>query len=283
MRTSVLSCFNNSLVYACARSVKRIISNRVILTILIGLAILCGLGFAVNRNRARSVVSARRSQMPGIVLWAWERPTYLHFIKPDQTGVAFLARTVHLKNDEVIARPRLQPLNLPANSRVTAVVRVETDSASQPSLSTSQTTRLANLISEVAGLPNIVAVQIDFDATRSQREFYRNVIVEVRRHLPETIGLSITALVSWCADDNWLADLPIDEAVPMLFRMGADKQLLKNRLAAGEDFSSMLCRNSYGISTDEPVENLRPDRRIYVFNPDAWTEQSVSALTEPKR
>jgi hypothetical protein len=259
------------------------VSKRKILVVVIGLVILCGVAFAINRNRTRSAVNARRSQMPGIVLWAWERPTDLRFIKPDQTGVAFLARTVHLRNDEVIAKPRLQPLSLPANSRVTAVVRVETDSISPPTLSTSQTARLANSISEVASLPNIVAVQIDFDATRSQREFYRKVIVEVRRHLPGAIGLSITALASWCADDNWLADLPIDEAVPMLFRMGPDKQLVKNRLAAGEDFSSALCRNSYGISTDEQVENLRPDRRVYVFNPDAWTEQSVGALTEPKR
>jgi hypothetical protein len=259
------------------------VSQRVILVLVIGLAVLCGLGFALNRNRTRSAVNARRPQMPRVVLWAWERPTDLRFLKPDQAGIAFLARTVNLKNDEVITRPRLQPLSLPEGSKVMAVVRVESELVHRPSLSTSQTARLAASIAEVARLPNIVAVQIDFDAARSEREFYRNVITEVRRRLPETMGLSITALASWCADDNWLADLPVDEAVPMLFRMGPDKQLVKNRLAAREDFSPALCRQSYGISTDEPVEDLRPERRVYVFNPDAWTERSVSAILELNR
>ena len=109
------------------------------------------------------------------------------------------------------------------------------------------------------------------------------MIVDVRRRMPQSIGLSITALASWCADDNWLSDLPIDEAVPMLFRMGPDRQPIKNRVAAQEELAAAPCRSSYGISTDEPLVGLLPEKRIYVFNPQAWTEQSVRAVLESRK
>src|SRR5207244_4006216 len=153
-----------------------------------------------------------------------------------------------LRGDEVIVRPRLQGLNLPEGANVVAVARVETDLSKEPALSKEQREQLAAALSEMAGLPNVSNIQIDFDATKSEREFYRSVIVDVRRRLPEGVGLSITALASWCTDDDWLSDLPIDEAVPMLFRMGLDREHVINRLASGEEFSAPPCRASYGVS-----------------------------------
>ena len=80
-------------------------------------------------------------------------------------------------------------------------------------------------------------------------------------------------------DDDWLSDLPIDEAVPMLFRMAADGKQIANRLDAGEEFTAPLCRQSYGVSTDEPRARLSSWRRLYVFSPDPWTESSVRSIT----
>ncbi len=48
----------------------------------------------------------------------------------------------------------------------------------------------------------------------------------------------MTALASWCAGDDWLRDLPVDEAVPMLFRMGVEKNLFQRRLETGQRFES---------------------------------------------
>jgi hypothetical protein len=221
--------------------------------------------------------------MPRVVLWAWERPTDLRFINPRETGVAFLARTIRLRAGEVVVRPRLQPLNLPEAASAMAVARVETDAVNRPELSAQQGEKLAGAIAEMARLPSVSHIQIDFDATQSERKFYRDVIVEVRRRLPGTVGLSITALASWCTYDDWLSDLPIDEAVPMLFRMAADGKQIANRLDAGEDFIAAPCRHSYGISTDEPRSNLSLARRLYVFNPDPWTESSVRAILESRK
>jgi len=174
---------------------------------MVALTLVSALGVGLNRSRSRareSEISARQARIPSIVLWAWERPTDLEFINAEEVGVAFLARTVFLRTDEVVTRPRLQGLALPENARVIAVVRVESDRQDKPTLSTGQAERLAEAITEAASLSNIAAVQIDFDAVRSEREFYRNVIAAVRRRLPQEIGLSITALASWCADDDWL-------------------------------------------------------------------------------
>jgi hypothetical protein len=246
---------------------------------------------ALAFTKARSAFSKRPAavsitppdQMPHVILWAWERPVDLRFINPRETGVAFLARTIQLRANEVVVRPRLQPLDLPEGTRVIAVARVESDPRTKPELSTQQTEDLAAAIAEMARLPNVTTIQIDFDATRSERTFYHDVILAVRRCLPASVALSITALASWCSDDDWISDLPVDEAVPMLFRMGPDGRQIRNRVASGEEFPAQPCRNSYGISTDEPLRNLSAAKRLYVFNPDAWTESSVRAVTDSRK
>ncbi len=248
--------------------------------------LLASLALAFTKARSRfgkrtpAMTITRSDHMPRIILWAWERPVDLRFINPGETGVAFLARTIQLRANEVVVRPRLQPLDLPEGAKVVAVARIETDSKRKPELSDLQTETLASAIAEMAQLPNVSSIQIDFDATRTERSFYRDVILSVRRRLPASVALSITALASWCSDDEWISDLPIDEAVPMLFRMGADGRQIRNRLASGEEFPARPCRHSYGISTDEPLRNLSAAKRLYVFNPDAWTERSVRAITD---
>ena len=85
----------------------------------------------------------------------------------------------------------------------------------------------------------------------------------------------MTALASWCKGDNWLDDLPVDEAVPMLFRMGVEQNQFRSQLAAGARFSARPCQASVGVSTDEPLAQLQPVQRLYVFNPEPWSATSA--------
>lgn len=232
-----------------------------------------------NPTNGRRTLAAA-SEHSGVVLWAWERPTNLGFIDPDKIEVAFLAKSVQLRSDEVIVRPRFQSLNLPEFARVIPVVRIETDRRRRPLLSENQQHEIARTIADLSSLRNADEVQIDFDATQSERAFYRSVIREVRRLLPTRTRLSITALASWCMDDDWISALPVDEAVPMLFRMAADGKNIADRLDAGDDFAEPLCRKSYGLSLDERRPKLIANRRVYVFNPDAWNEKSVRQILE---
>lgn len=220
------------------------------------------------------------NHFPRIVLWAWERPEDFKGIDPSRFAVAFLAQTLVLKGDDVIFSPRHQPLDVAPETKLTAVTRIESQkqTGQTVSLSEPQKQRLIELILRTRELRNVSAIQIDFDATASERGFYRGLLRDLRSQLPDTVALSMTALASFCVGDRWLDDLPVDEAVPMIFRMGADDRTIKNLLTSGEDFREPLCQRSYGIAVDEPLEiKFRPERRIYIFNDRSWTAGDIDA------
>ena len=218
---------------------------------------------------------------PRLTLWVWERPEDLRFLDSDNVGVAFLAGSVYLEQEPVV-HPRLQPLRVGEHTPVTAVVRLEPTKSTPAVFSDEYRTRLAEEIVRLSAAPQASSLQIDLDATRSQHAFYRSLIGDVRRRLPASMPLSITALSSWCMGDDWLSGLPIAEAVPMLFRMGADRADILQSLAVGEDFREPLCRGSVGVSTDEPWPTPLPasllGRHVYVFHPQAWSQQSFAAV-----
>jgi hypothetical protein len=261
-----------------SRSQKRLL---VVITLLIGIAA-CAVAIASKRhfwlNTRINSSTTRHTQLPQVILWAWERPESLAYLDSSRASVAFLARTIYLRQDRAVIRPRLQPLALPNSAAVIAVVRIEFDRAEPPSLSTEQLRQTAKAIAELSQLPRVVSVMVDYDATKSEREFYRQLLFELRKELPDSIGLSITALASWCGGDNWLEDLPIDEAVPMLFRMGVERNQFRSQVVAGEQFRSSKCQTSIGISTDEPIPGFQQTRRVYVFNPKSWSQTSVESL-----
>jgi len=214
--------------------------------------------------------------LPPVILWAWERPENLTFLDPQKTGVAFLAKTITLRDGKTVVKPRLQPLQLARDTKLIAVVRIETEHAT---LSAAQLEQTAH---EVCLLSGVSVVQIDFDATASERDFYRQLLQRVRSELPPSVGLSMTALASWCAGDTWIADLPVDEAVPMLFRMGVERPQFQRRLETGQTFEASICRSSAGVSTDEAVTIPTVDR-LYVFNPQPWPKESFTRAMEAFR
>lgn len=223
---------------------------------------------------SRNAVNPRLStEMPQKMLWAWERPEDLNFIDPNDVGVAFLAQTIFLENDRVSPRRRRQDLDVPSNTYLIAVTRIETnkETTRRPRFDISMVSKAAFLIKNTLELPGVKGIQIDFDAVVSERDFYRSLITELRKDLPSGTSLTITALASWCTGDAWFGSFPVDEAVPMVFQMGADSENIKTYLRNGNDWQEPLCRGSYGLSIDEDrVEGIQPGRRIYYFKNSAW-------------
>ena len=213
--------------------------------------------------------------LPPVIVWAWERPEKLDFINTDQIGVAFLAKTITFNGDMVYIRPRLQPLELVDGTKLVGVVRIETHHKGTPEVGGKQFNDIVEAIADVSRSSKVSVVQIDFDAWVSERKFYRSLLIAVRQRLPSSTALSITALASWCAGDNWLSDLPIDEAVPMLFRMGLDAR----QFQAGEPITAKICQSSAGVSTDEPIKRPQVER-LYVFTPSSWTRDSLNSALE---
>lgn len=227
-----------------------------------------------------ATLKSRADEIPRTVLWAWERPEDLRFIDTRETGVAYLARTVHLRGAETLVRPRLQPLEVPPETYLVAVVRVESDRRERPALSDEQLEKTVGAAREAVESHGVRALQIDFDVVASERDFYRRLLASLRAKLPARTPLSMTALASWCLGDKWLAGLEVDEAVPMLFRMGVDERRVREFLNSGGEFSDPLCRRSAGLSTDERLRLARTPARRYVFNPRAWTEESARAALD---
>jgi hypothetical protein len=220
---------------------------------------------------------------PRVVLWAWERPENLKTVDSNRFAVAFLAQTLALKNDDVILNPRHQPLDVPPETKLMAVTRIESQKTTgqYASLSDAQRHKAVELIMRTMRLRNVSAIQIDFDATTSERDFYRALLHDMCAKLPDNLALSMTALAAFCVGDRWLSDLPVDEAVPMIFRMGADDRSIKTLLSSGEDFPEPLCQKSYGIAVDEPLDiKFKPGRRVYVFNHRPWKLGDITSLNE---
>jgi Protein of unknown function (DUF3142) len=225
-------------------------------------------------KHASALTEHRRGGLPRVILWAWERPEDLSFIDPRKAGVAYLARTLYLEGDRVLVRPRLNPLIVSPTAIVIPVVRIEIVGDSPPTLSTQQRERAVRAIAELASSAP-AEIQIDFDATRSERGFYRALLTELRARIPRSIALSITALASWCIYDDWIANLPVDEAVPMLFSMGADSEEVAAYLRRGGGFAPLICQGSIGVAIDEPIVTAPASRRAYVFSARAWTRAKV--------
>src|SRR5262249_55131138 len=102
---------------------------------------------------------------------------------------------------------------------------------------------------------------------------------DLRKELPKGMPLTITSLASWCAGDAWFNNFPIDEAVPMAFRMGTDAEKIRSFLKSGKDWNEPLCRGSYGVSIDEPLDSpFKPDRRIYFFKNSSWNKSDLQRL-----
>ncbi|MBV9958289.1 MAG: DUF3142 domain-containing protein [Acidobacteria bacterium] len=262
--------------------------TKLALTLLCLILLLAGIAALALRLRSGSILAhtpapSRMKTFPRLFLWAWEREENLQFINPREVGVAFLAATVTLRGEEVIEHPRLQPLRIPDGTTLIAVVRIETARDPQPALSDKQRASLAELLIKFTRGQNISALQIDFDVTMSERKFYGDLLRDVRRSMPAAMPLSMTALASWCVYDEWLDELPVDEAVPMLFQMGLDKKRINSYLDAGGELRAPLCRSSLGISTDEARASFKHTERVYIFNSQPWSETTVRQALERSR
>jgi len=208
----------------------------------------------------------RLAAFPRVTLWSWERREDLHALDTRRFAIAYLDQTLTI-GLTVQAQPRRNALVLPSSATRIPVVRIE---APRTAVLNQETRREAvQAILESAREPGIAALQIDFDATRSQRLFYRDLLVDLRRQIPADLPLSITALASWCSWDDWIHDLPVDEAVPMMFRMEPDHRRAPPDI---DDFKirEPLCRTSTGVSTDEAWPSNLGGKRIYVFPDHGW-------------
>ncbi len=239
------------------------------------LTALIALPFALAvRPDVKPRVASAMSKIPTRVLWSWERREDLRPIDTRRFAIAYLDQTITIDLNAHSASRR-NPVLLPDNTVRIPVVRIETTPHAVLDAANHEATVRAILVS--AQQPGIAALQIDFDATASQREFYRGVLQDVRTRMPAGLPLSMTALASWCSFDDWLRGLPVDEAVPMMFRMEPDRRRAPPDMDAFA-IREPLCAGSVGVSTSEPWPARMRGRRVYVFADEGWTLESLAEL-----
>jgi len=225
----------------------------------------------------RNTIFHTTNTPPNLVLWVWERPENLYFMKDEPVAYAYLAGTATKTDNDLSFYFRQQPLRIPDGSTTIATVRIE-DKTREATFIDSDIEEITNFIvkSCTDNLKNI-SCQIDFDAGQSQIEFYKKLITAVRKKLPTEIELSLTSLVSWCTgNDSWFDDLPIDEIVPMFFRLGTDSSLYWQKIKDGKLKLDPICQKSIGVSTDEllPGKSYLKGKNIYIFNNQYWNKSN---------
>jgi len=216
--------------------------------------------------------------LPDRMVWAWSRPEDLRWL-PRDVGVAYVASAVELVGDEAIVRPRAAPLQLRPGVVLVPMVHVDASWRHPPVLNAAQRRAVVDQLALVAQSANARVVQLDFEVRKSQQPFLARVVSDARARLPREMGLSMTALASWCAGDDWLRRIAADEIVPMAFRMAADDAALRRQLAEQGGFNRARCMSAAGMATDEPIQLAAPVRRYY-FSPTAWTPQRWSLIQE---
>ena len=213
--------------------------------------------------------------LPVRMAWAWEREEDLRWL-PQDAGVAYVATSLWLEGDRVVAHPRAHALLLRPTTAAVPVVHVDASWRAPPVLSTAQRDAIVAALQQAASRSPARVVQLDFEARLSQRAFLADVVRRARRSLPADVALSVTALASWCAGDAWMRGLPADEIVPMAFRMARDSAQLRALLADRGRFAAPKCGDAIGTATDEPLAGLSAPRR-YVFSARPWTIEAWRA------
>ena len=218
------------------------------------------------------------------VAWVWPAsngPTAGR--APGYREAAVLLETLVIRADGVERMPRMQPLALPSGVKLLPVLHVEAAADAPDALSDAQAqaivaafVRHADDAANGAGM-----LQLDFEAPHRERRSYQALVARLKAALPPRVRLSVTALAHWCIESDWLDRLPVDEVVPMLYRLGPQAARWREHWLGDGAGLARRCRGpALGFATDDPppASLLARTPRPYWFDESAWSNVSQPHL-----
>ena len=226
-------------------------------------------------NQGTQAIARSGPEGPDYYLWAWRRTEDLTFVNSRKIKAAIWTGTVFWDQGRLAVDQRRNPITYPVGMDVVAVSRLEIKGIPDPEA----TAEIAKAMWRLGESFDPIEYQIDFDARRSQRDFYSKLLGEVRSRIGST-PLSITALASWCFHDAWIEGLPVDAVVPMIYRMGPEGYYIRKRLIQDRNFPAAICRGSVGYSSDEPLAPVDDLQRVFLFHPQPWNKRRLAELIE---
>jgi hypothetical protein len=154
----------------------------------------------------------RLAILPPVILWAWERPEYLGTLDIEKFGVAFLAQTLTLSEDDVRIEPRRQPLNV----RPAQTYRRHSYRGAQEGWRPNRFERCAEGQYSSRSLcnartPGVVAIQIDYDVVFPSVSSIANFLLTCVKNCGARAAFDDRTRIL-CLGDRWLEGLPVDEA-----------------------------------------------------------------------
>lgn len=248
--------------------------------VVISVTLLCML-LALGQPASR----ARVDQLPRIIIWSWEHDDDLRWIDPRKAAVAYFAGTISLRQHIALFKARRNRLSILENTTSFPVFRVETVCKQTVPTEAAITSAVDAIIAH-SNFNRCREIQIDFDATTSERKVYLDMLRQLRQRVPSDCTVSITALASWCLDDKWLQKAPVDETVAMLFCMGAGRKQALSALKREHLDSGCECKQSLGIAICETDTNaqlrqsgcMQRCEHLYAFSPLGWTKRRYEQL-----
>jgi hypothetical protein len=231
----------------------------------------------------------QHSPLPPLMLWVWQAPQDLRGLDAQKIGVAVYVGTITINAFDVSTKANSARMIIPDHLYKMAVVHINVIPYRKAVLDQNVINKVVANILLLFHNSNMPALQLDFSATNSQRDFYAQVIRQVKQQLDPKVYLSITALASWCVGDRWIAEqrLPVDLVVPMYFSL-AQKPWDKFRFVQG--FPSRMnalapeCRNAIGVATFETWNlPLHADVPVFVFTRGSWTREKIKEAIQLQR
>ncbi|MFL6656704.1 MAG: hypothetical protein ACJ8GW_01430 [Massilia sp.] len=191
-----------------------------------------------------------------------------------QPVLAVVDRHILLSGATVRQRAGAMPRQLAAGTLVTPLVHVEIDPLQPVPNLHAASPQIIKAMQSAAAATTSGWVQLDLEARPSQRVDYRTLVQDLRRVLPPSVQLSVTALAWWCRSPAWLDGLAADEVVPMFFKMGREGAALRKVIAQQPSLLHPSCRTgSAGFSPQEPFAPAVVARytHTYWFDYHGWT------------
>ncbi len=228
-----------------------------------------------------------------VSIWAWDRFDDLSFLKGD-TSVTSYAGTFYLRDNRSIFRPRIKDLVCPKETERIPSFRIESVTKLDSEYEDSAIEGICQTIKQYFRTHSDCQkmVQLDFDASQSERDLYRKLLTKLRQTLTSTqytsdVKISITALASWCLKDKWMQNLDVDEIVIMLFSLGQDKEEVLTLLKDNNLDTGNKAKTAIGISANEPKTNealkilgiIDDASKVYIFQSLPWTKNRFVAIT----
>jgi hypothetical protein len=245
---------------------------------------------AQTRSRAQALPGGARQ----LVLWAWDTPNDMSFLASTKSlagtnlSIAAYVGTITIQGTHFEIKKFNKHLIIPDSVPSFPVIRIESHRGLPDNqILDSLTSAIAAMQNDYPG-PNY-KIQIDYDASLSERPFYRALLRSLKAKLKPGTTLSVTALASWCLDDRWLTREDCDEAVAMLFSMGPGQAsyfrlLTKShgKLSAGVGLATAVAISASEASTNLRLKNTAVFddwKKVYIFDSLPWKVDTLTRIT----